>query len=67
MKNVKAGGFNGVSPNVIKALEGDNLNQVFNFITDFWSGHIDIDIPEWKDGQYVPVSKGYKGLGVPNK
>lgn len=33
-----------VPPNAIKALIGENLLQVFEFITDFWNG--EVDIPE---------------------
>jgi len=64
LKNGKAPGTTGVPPNAFKCLKGNNHNQIFQYIVDFWEG--DADYWEWHVGLDVLVPK--KGdLGDPNK
>ena len=64
MKNDKAGGENGVIPDAIKALKGENPRQLYQFCTQFWKGEIDYE--SWHKGVLVIVHKAGKDKSNPN-
>ena len=41
LANDKAPGENGVSPNLLKALDDENRKVIYGFIVDFWEGETD--------------------------
>ena len=55
LKNDKSPGANTIPAEAFKAMDEENLRQVYNFIVDFWEGDADYD--EWHEGLGVPVPK----------
>ena len=64
LKNDKSPGANTIPAEAFKAMDEENLRQVYNFIVDFWEGDADYD--EWHEGLGVPVPK-IKDPEDPNK
>ena len=64
LKNDKAPGLNGVTPNAFKCMDERNLKTVYKFICDSWDGNE--DYKEWHEGQVVLVPKS-GDLSNPNK
>ena len=55
LKNDKAPGLNGVTPNAFKCMDERNLKTVYKFICDFWDRNK--DYKEWHECQVVLVPK----------
>ena len=53
--NGKAGGENGVLPDLIKSLKGDNRKKVFSYIKQFWDGEYEFE--SWKSGLLSIIHK----------
>jgi len=53
--NGKAGGENGVLPDLIKALKGSNRKKVFTYIKQFWEGEYEFE--SWKSGLLSIIHK----------
>lgn len=56
--NGKASGENGVLPDLIKALKGNNRNQVFTYIKQFWDDEHDHE--SWHSGLLIIIHKAGK-------
>jgi hypothetical protein len=55
MKNNKSPGANGVSAEAFKAMDTENLQEVYNIVTAFWDGSN--DYPKWHQANRTPVPK----------
>ena len=55
LKNIKATGLNGVTPEAFKAMDKDCRRCVFDLINNFW--HEISDFESWHKCQCVPVLK----------
>ena len=64
MKNGKAGGENGVTPDLIKALKSINQQQLFDWCKKFWDGEMDFD--SWHRGLLIVIHKAGKDAHNPN-
>jgi len=56
--NGKAGGENGVLPDIIKSLKGANRKKVFSYIKQFWDGEYEFE--SWKSGLLSIIHKSGK-------
>ncbi len=55
MKNKKSPGANRVSTEAFKAMDTDNIQEVYNIVTAFWDGSK--DYAEWHQANGTPVPK----------
>ena len=62
--NDKAGGDNGVVPEMIKALDNDNRKILYKFVADFFEGKSDFD--SWHRGLLVWIPKPGRPPNNPN-
>ncbi|KAL7547269.1 hypothetical protein ACHAWF_010590 [Thalassiosira exigua] len=64
LANDKAPGENGVSPNLLKALDDENRKVIYGFIVDFWEGETDYE--SWHSGLLCIIPKPGKDKTDPN-
>ena len=55
LKNNKSPGANGIPAEAFKALDSTNLEQVYQFVCNFWDGTADYD--KWHSGVGTPIPK----------
>ncbi|KAL7533253.1 hypothetical protein ACHAWF_004429, partial [Thalassiosira exigua] len=63
LANDKAPGENGVSPNLLKALDDDNRKIIYDLVVDFWEGK---DHESWNSGLLKIIPKAGKDETDPN-
>ena len=60
----KSGGENGVIPEMVKALMGENRMRVYDYLVQFWEGEVDYE--SWHSGLLCIIHKTGRAKDDPN-